>query len=193
MIHPLTGWTVQQHLDHLNSSAFYLAIAGPAAARKTELAQHLCRVAERPAPGELPILSGVPPIRLVRPAAGIRIAPSRGRRCCRPIGPVWSAAAGVVSDFWFEEAWPCLCWLPAEEQEEYVSFGNKRGRRWSGRGWSCCWNCRKQAAWAGGSANVREELLRLATRPGQGPLLRFAGDDLETALPEVLAAMEAMK
>ena len=45
----------------------------------------------------------------------------------------------------------------------------------------------------GRKANLGKILLALATRPGQGPLLRLSGDDPEAALLEVLAAVEAMK
>ncbi len=43
MIHPAIGWTVGQLLDHLNTAAPYVAIAGPPCAGKTWLAGELAR------------------------------------------------------------------------------------------------------------------------------------------------------
>jgi 2-amino-4-hydroxy-6-hydroxymethyldihydropteridine diphosphokinase len=43
MIHPTTGWSVARLLEHLKHSPSYVAIAGPIAAGKTQLAERLCK------------------------------------------------------------------------------------------------------------------------------------------------------
>ena len=41
MLHPIIGWTVARLLEHLDSAPCYVAISGPIAAGKTQLAQRL--------------------------------------------------------------------------------------------------------------------------------------------------------
>jgi 2-amino-4-hydroxy-6-hydroxymethyldihydropteridine diphosphokinase len=214
MIHPLTGWTVQQHLDHLNSSAYYLAIAGPPGARKSELAERICRGAAVPAAfrrGEL--TNGRFQAFCAEPAGRARPLALEllfeWSELLSPGWPGWSTAAGAVSDFWFEEALAfARVWLPAQEQEEYQAIWDQaraavvrprlvvllelRAKESLRRiaGLALPEPCRVSR---GQIEQFGEELLQLATRPGQGPLLRIRGDDLETALPEMAAAMEAMK
>ena len=189
MVHPLTGWTVQQHLDHLNSSALYLAITGPRTARRSELARQVA-------------LAGGAHAIIAAPVSG-RLEPSGGGPAGhdRPMGlqflhqwaallspswPGWSAAAGVVSDFWFDEA---IVRLPPEQRAEHRDL----------------WDQLRAAVVRPRLVVLLEppaeepegqfgrELLEMAARPGQGPLLRLTGGDPEAALPEVLAAREAMK
>lgn len=177
MVHPLTGWTVQQHLDHLNSSAFYVAITGPAMPRRTELARQVA------------LRSGAHAI-LAAPAGNDRPLELEFLRqwpaLLSPGWPGWSAAAGVVSDFWCDEA---LVWLPAERRQEHLALweplraGVVRPRL----------IVLLEAPADGPEGQFGQDLLALATRPGQGPLLRLSGDDPEAALLEVLAAVEAMK
>ena len=198
MIHPLTGWTVQQHLDHLNSSAYYLAIAGPPGARKSELAEQLCRGTGVPLHGELANdrfrAFCADPAGRARPLALELLR--EWSELLSPSRPGWSAAAGTVSDFWFEEALAFAhVWLPVEEQAEYHVLWDQ-ARAAVVRPRLVVLLDQPEACRAGRGQLASEfaaELLQLATRRGQGPLLRICGDDLETALPEVAAAMEAMK
>ena len=197
MIHPLTGWTVGQHLDHLNSSAYYLAIAGPPGAGKRELAEQLCRVAGVPLHGGLANdrfrAFCANPAGRARPLALELL--SEWTELLSPDRPGWSDAAGTVSDFWFEEALAfARVWLPAEEQAEYhVLWDQARAGVVRPRLVVLLDQPEACRVGRGQIEQFQAELLQLATRPGQGPLLRICGDDLQTALPEVAAAMEAMK
>ena len=189
MVHPLTGWTVRQHLDHLNSSAFYLAITGSATARRTELARQL-------AAGSGAELLLATPTSHWGDAISAAPAGQAGPRALEllhrwsallsPERPAWSAAAGVVSDFWFEEV--ILRLPPPQREEQRALFEQARAAVVRPR-------LLVLLEEEGGGPGLPDggELAALAARPGQGPLLRLAGDDLEAALPEVLAAMEAMK
>ncbi len=178
MVHPLTGWTVRQHLDHLNSSAFYLAVTGSATIRRTELARQVAAGS-----GAELLLSAAP-----AGQAGPRALEllHRWSALLSPERPAWSAAAGVVSDFWFDEA--ILRLPPPQREEQRALFERARAAVVRPR-------LLVLLEEEGGGPGLPDggELAALAARPGQGPLLRLAGDDLEAALPEVLAAMEAMK
>jgi 2-amino-4-hydroxy-6-hydroxymethyldihydropteridine diphosphokinase len=177
MVHPLTGWTVQQHLDHLNSSAFYVAITGPATSHRTELARQVALRSGAHAIIAAPAGNGRP--------LGLEFL-RQWSALLSPDWPGWSAAAGVVSDFWFDEA---IVRLPPERRQEHLAL----------------WESLRAAAVRprlivlleaiaeGPEGQFGQDLLALATRPGQGPLLRLSGDDPAAAVPEVLAAMEAMK
>jgi 2-amino-4-hydroxy-6-hydroxymethyldihydropteridine diphosphokinase len=248
MIHPLTGWTVQQHLDHLSTSAPYVAIAGPLAARRTELAEQAGRqppircgidaalldafyadpagharqlAAEflRQWPSLLPAKFSPLPlgegqgVRAERPDTVEQNGPSL--RSPHPRAPTegWSLPLGegtapFLSDFWFDEALAFAdVWLPAEQHAEYHALFEQASanivrprlivhidvapaellQRISRRtGPDGCRVTEQQLQ------RHCDALLRLATRRGQGPLLRLCGDDLATALPEVRAAVEAM-
>jgi 2-amino-4-hydroxy-6-hydroxymethyldihydropteridine diphosphokinase len=189
MVHPLTGWTVRQHLDHLNRSALYLAITGRATARRTELARQLAA------------RSGAEPL-LAAPSSAtgcaVSAAPAgqaagralelldRWSALLSPAWAGWSAAAGVVSDFWFEEA---IAWLPPPQREE-VRARVEQARAAVVRPRLLVF---LEEAGDGPELPGGRELAVLAARPGQGPLLRLAGDDPAAALPEVAAALEAMK
>ena len=92
----------------------------------------------------------------------------------------------MVSDFWFDEA---LAWLPRPQREEHrVLWEQARAAVVRPR---LIVFLEEQ----GDAPDLPDgrELLALATRPGQGPLLRLSGDDPDAALSEMLAAMEAMK
>ena len=119
MVHPLTGWTVRRHLDHLNSSAFYMAITGPMPAKRTELARQVAlrsgAQAILAAPtSRRPQAFSEDPAGHARPLA-LEFLPSWSALLA-PDWPGWSAAAGVVSDFWFDEA---ILWLPRPQREEH--------------------------------------------------------------------------
>ncbi len=189
MVHPLTGWTVRRHLEHLNSSAFYMAITGPMPAKRTELARQVAlrsgAQAILAAPtSRRPQAFSEEPAGHARPLA-LEFLPSWSALLA-PDWPGWSAAAGVVSDFWFDEA---IFWLPRPQREEHCAQ----------------WEQARAAVVRprlivfleeqGDARHLPDgrELLALATRPGQGPLLRLSGDDSDAALCEVLAALEAMK
>ncbi len=189
MIHPLTGWTVEQHLDHLNTSALYLAITGPAGTARTELARQVAlrsgawAILAAPAPERPRAFSADPAGHGQVP--GLEFLHSWPALVARD-WPGWSAPGGVVSDFWFDEA---ILWLPRPQREEYRAlFGQARAAVVRPRLLVLL-----EENDGGRDLPDQRELLALATRAGQGPLLRLPGDAPEAALPEVLAALEAMK
>ena len=42
-VHPVTGWTMRRHLEHLNQAANYVAVTGPIGAGKTEVVHGVSR------------------------------------------------------------------------------------------------------------------------------------------------------
>ena len=131
-LHPLSGWTLRQHLDHLNSTPCFLAIAGPLASRKTELAAAVARTATiapgprgaaafcsatRSSQGHLRAFSANPAGH-ARPMALEFL--DAWRRQIAADRAQWSSAAALVSDFCFHEALALArTWLAAEAQKEY--------------------------------------------------------------------------
>jgi 2-amino-4-hydroxy-6-hydroxymethyldihydropteridine diphosphokinase len=213
MIHPTTGWTVGRLLDHLNTAAPYVAIAGPIGAGKTELAETLARetgarlVAE---PIDLPPLEA---FRADPSGRALALALEFLQRRTRLLAvdlPQWGGAGRLaVSDFWLDQ---CLAFarvrLPAGQMaalrqrweqgrtrivqpklivllDSPVEQIVERMRR-LGRG----------DAPAGGLElleRIRREILAEATQPDRGPLLHLTTEDPQHVLSEALAAVEAMK
>jgi hypothetical protein len=126
----------------------------------------------------------------------------------RPMGPVpffrW-----VVSDFWFDQSAAfARAWLPEEQlpayNEQYerlrrdvvqpkliVLLDAPADQLLAGvrhRGREC-----EQRLTHEQLERIRQEVRRQANRPGLGPVLQPAGDDMESILAEVLAAVRGME
>ena len=191
MLHPTLGWSVARLWEHLNTAAPYLAIAGPPAAGKTELARQIgrkivARLHCRPL-GE-PRLA-----RCSRALVAGRISYPRpaGGRVGRPADGVGGSVRWSVSDFWWPQslAYAGVC-LPAQQQAAF------RGH-WEGRTRTVVVPkltvlvdppAERPSPWE----QVRRAVAAQAGQPGQGPVLRLSGPAFLDALAEVLTAIESM-
>jgi 2-amino-4-hydroxy-6-hydroxymethyldihydropteridine diphosphokinase len=138
MIHPTIRWTIARLLEHLNSARPYVAITGPIAAGKTQLAQRLAAaipatvLLEQPDWDLLDVFYANPAghgwqteleflrqrARLLESCVVAQPPPavaddlhSRGRPCDK-----WT-----VSDFWFDQSAAfARAWLPEEQLQAYL-------------------------------------------------------------------------
>lgn len=209
MLHPTTGWTVARLLDHLDTAVPYVAIAGPIGVGKGRLADDLAREISA-----TPISEEIDERRLetfyTDPSGNawameLEFLEARARLLSADL-PRWSEPDGAwVSDFWFNQ---CLAYagvsLPAERLEAFC--GRWEQARGAVREPKLTVLLDAPSDQVGNEASrsrnrltverrerIRKAIIEQASRPGQGPVLRLAGDGPEPLLDEVLAAFESMK
>ena len=214
MVHPTTGWTIARLLDHLNTTLPYVAIAGPIGVGKTQLAERLAQrvsvtqITEQVSSQRMEAFYADPSGNAW--ATELEFLDERARLLSAEL-PSWSERGRLwVSDFWFNQ---CLAyagvWLAPERLDAYrrrwedarrtviapkltvvldapadrlLERIGRRGRRGE----------RRLSAEV--LERVRQAILAEASRPGQGPVLRLAGEGPERMLlQEVLGAVEAMQ
>ena len=171
MRHPLIGWTVARLLRHLDQAPNYLAVTGPPGAGKTRLAQLAAEATGATFccdPREL----------LAERARDDEISLARDR-AAGVAAALGDSPAGVISDFWIEQAIAYGNPMPEDlfaqaPKAKLVAFLAPRS---VGRS----------------EEPLVEKLRRLATRPGRGPYLLLNSDDFENAVAETAAAMLAMR
>lgn len=213
MIHPTTGWSIARLLNHLDTAVPYVAITGPIAAGKTQLAERLARqtsarlIAERLDPARLEAFYADPACNGWE--TELEFLDRRVRLLATDL-PEWSETNRLaVSDFWFDQSLAfARVWLPPDRFEAFR-------RRWeqsrSGvvrpkllvlldapadrllqrvvrRGRRGERDLGRQQL-----ERIRRSVIAQATEPGRGPLMQLASDDPEEVVGEVLAAVQAME
>ncbi len=212
MLHPTILWTVGQLREHLDHSAPYVAITGPIAAGKSDLAARLA--AEIPA---MPILEQPDWARLdafyADPAGRawameLEFLEERARLLGRDAA-VWLQRRWVVSDFWFDQSAAFAeAWLPAALLPDFQQrHGGLRPTvaaprltvlldgpadqllaRIGSRGRSCERRLTQEQL-----ERIRQAVVRRTFGPDAGPVLRLGAADREAAFNEVLAAVRGME
>jgi 2-amino-4-hydroxy-6-hydroxymethyldihydropteridine diphosphokinase len=211
-IHPPTGWTIAQLLEHLNTAANYVALTGTIAVGKTLLAQRLARllpvrlVSERGEPARLATFYQNP----ASNAWAMELEFLRQRtELLSTTHPEWSTSGQyALSDFWFDQSRAFAdIWLPSGQTEPYQS-------RWELARQTVVrpklivvleapveqLRRRIQQRGRPGEQDLAEEILveihrailAQAARPDQGPVLRLVNEDPEPAVDELLAAIQSM-
>ncbi|MGA2035761.1 MAG: 2-amino-4-hydroxy-6-hydroxymethyldihydropteridine diphosphokinase [Thermoguttaceae bacterium] len=215
LVHPTIDWTVQQLLEHLDTTPPYVAITGSIGSGKSRLAREVVETDQPPAVrlvveqidlGQLDAFYADPArhgwqmeMEFLEQRTTL-LAASRAAWADR--------RQAVVSDFWFDQSLAfARVWLAAEEFQKYVPVWEQARRqvvrprlivlleasadelvgRVRSRGRPCERRLSGPQLERIGD-RVREE----ATRPGQGPLLRLPSGDAQAACVEVRAALEAM-
>jgi 2-amino-4-hydroxy-6-hydroxymethyldihydropteridine diphosphokinase len=200
LVHPLIGWTIDRLLSHLDTAAPYVAILGMPDSGRASLARDVAQAA-----------GGT---YLADPTA----ADSSGRTQRTPIEFLGRASqslqsrdwrttrATVISDFYFDE---CLAYAHIDlDASAYRQFVDEWAQARStlivpkllvvldawGRG-VAVWQERAGSADVPSppSDRLRYELLRLAARGDQGPVLYAGSDDRQAQFDEITAAIAAMK
>jgi 2-amino-4-hydroxy-6-hydroxymethyldihydropteridine diphosphokinase len=212
MVCPTIGWSVSRLLDHLNTATPYVAIAGPIAAGKTQLAGQLAAsgtgtlLAEQVSAERLEALYG----NSYGTAWEVEIEFLGERaRLLRSDRPQWSHRRRLwVSDFWFDQ---CLAyasvWLRPNQLDAYRPKWEEARRtvvspkltvlldapagvlveRIRRRGRPA-----EMALTEDQLQRIRQAILARADQPDLGPLLRLTRQPPDRALTEALAAVEAM-
>ena len=212
MIHPTTGWSIAQLLDHLDSAKPYVAIGGPIGVGKTDLAHRVAAAFS----AEL-IAEPVDSTCLEWPSANrsgntrpveLEFLEARIRLLHRDL-PGWSKPNRLyVSDFWFDQSMALAdVLLTGRRRDDFrrrweqtrsevvcpkltvvLDLPSERlAERIRGRG-----RAAEDRLRDGSLDRIRRAVLSLANTPGRGPVLRLTNDDRHGVLTEVLAAVEAM-
>jgi 2-amino-4-hydroxy-6-hydroxymethyldihydropteridine diphosphokinase len=217
--HPESGWTVEQHLRHLQQATAYVALAGPIGAGKTTLAEALARTA-----GIRLVRETIDETRLAAfyaDRAGQALATELEfvrRRALVLDSATWTEPdRWAVSDFWFDQS---------RAFAETSLLGGAPVRRNVGASWG-----RYEAAWRASRETVmppklivvldapndvllarirgrgrpyersvdaglldvlRGAIVRQARQPNLGPVLWIDSLDAEVVREEVTAALSAM-
>lgn len=217
MIHPETGWTIARLLEHINTTPPYVAVAGPIAVGKTQLAHRLAeslaarRIDEEPNWDHLADFYADPPSHAMR--IELEFLEDRAKRLalvsrpCSQASVASNAGGWFVSDFWFDQSLAfSRAWLPQERLPELVE-------RWAAIRQGVphprlvilldapaeVLVSRLQARGRPCERNLTEDqlerirraLLETIGRPDVGPILRLPSDDPEIALTEAAAAARA--
>jgi 2-amino-4-hydroxy-6-hydroxymethyldihydropteridine diphosphokinase len=212
MRHPVIGWSIARLLEHLNTALPYVAVAGAIAAGKTHLARLLCEktsarlIAEPLNEKSLETFYADPAGNAWR--VELEFLDKRAELLAID-SPGWSRGRPAVSDFWFDQScafarswlsesqWPLFFerWQRAREKVvppklivlldlPVESLMDRIGRR-ARKG--------EQYLDMGQLDRIRQSILKQASQPGLGPVLRASGADVESALAEAMAAMRAME
>ncbi|MDZ7616008.1 MAG: 2-amino-4-hydroxy-6-hydroxymethyldihydropteridine diphosphokinase [Patescibacteria group bacterium] len=213
MPHPEIGWSVARMLDHLNTTPYYLAIAGSIGAGKTALADRLSqrkalrRIDEEVDAGRLSAFYANPAS--LAWSVELEFLGQRSRLLAAEACSWRDGSQPKVSDFWFDQSLAfAQTWLPAELQSGYSArfeavrrtvvrprvvvllqaTGEELRQRVVQRGRACE---------RGLTAEVLEQIAVAVDRqtrlPDAGPVLRIASDNMDAAVDEVAAALDAMK
>ncbi|MGA2798415.1 MAG: 2-amino-4-hydroxy-6-hydroxymethyldihydropteridine diphosphokinase [Thermoguttaceae bacterium] len=212
MRHPIIGWSIARLLEHLNTALPYVAVAGAIAAGKTHLARLLCGktsarlIAEPLDEKSLEMFYADPAGNAWR--VELEFLEKRAELLALD-SPGWSRRRPAVSDFWFDQScafarawlsesqWPLFFerWRRVREKvvppklivfldspaEALMERIRRRGRKGEE-------NLNMEQL-----DRIRESILDQASQPGLGPVLITNGADIESALDEALAAMQAME
>jgi 2-amino-4-hydroxy-6-hydroxymethyldihydropteridine diphosphokinase len=212
MRHPIVGWSISRLLGHLNTALSYIAVAGAIAAGKTHLARQLCEktsarlISEPLNEKSLEIFYADPagnawPVELefLQQRTDLLMADA----------PAWSEGRPAISDFWFDQSaafarswlsesqWPGFFerWRLARERvvqpkllvvldaptEALMERIQRRGLHG------------EQYLNLSQLDRIRQAILDQASQPGLGPVLKLSNSDIDTALNEVSAAIQAME
>jgi 2-amino-4-hydroxy-6-hydroxymethyldihydropteridine diphosphokinase len=212
MLHPIIGWSVARLLEHLNSVLPYVAITGAIASGKSHLARSVCEKAdarlllERLDEKHLETFYANPSGHAW--ATEIEFLGLRGELLAKS-DPAWPGNRPAVSDFWFDQSAAfARVWLSRGQLPEFMERWRQvretvvqpkllvvldapaevcleRIRRRGRRG--------EEHLRIERLERIRQSILDEASRPGVGPVLWAGGTDMDCAVREVLAAIEAME
>ena len=182
LIHPQNGWTIQQLLNHLESSVNYLALVGPPGCGKTNLVKH---VTERHS-GQSLLTPAAPDV--ITFESEIKLIEQRAAILARfdTIEPETFA----ISDFWLAQSVAYLAChqefattdpLPADIQKTLSQAHQPKLR------------ILIDDTAANLEQGIQQHLRELALQPQQGPLLHLTTADPEVLLQEVEAAVQSMR
>jgi 2-amino-4-hydroxy-6-hydroxymethyldihydropteridine diphosphokinase len=212
MLHPIIGWTIARLLEHLNTALPYTAVAGPIAVGKSRFARLISEktsarlITERI---DETILADF----YSDPAGKARLMElefiRRRKDLLTADGPDWHSGRSAVSDFWFDQSLAhARQWLYESQQAEIIEYWREarkkvaapklivildaptemlldRIRRRGRRG--------EEHLTLEQLERIRRNMLDQASQPGLGPVLMASGEDIDSALTETLAAVQAMR
>ncbi len=203
MLHPTLGWSIARLWEHLNTAVPYLAIAGPPAAGKTDLARQIAaKVAARlilddkgdrrvsttfrSASAKQIVLT---PFSL---SLELRILERRANQLDAE-RPRWAdRTRWSVSNFWLAQSLAYAgVYLPPEQQMAFRSHWEQQNRTAVIPKLTVLLDAPPEGP--ASLEQVHRAIVAQASQPGQGPMLHLAGPASLDALAEVLAAIDSMQ
>jgi 2-amino-4-hydroxy-6-hydroxymethyldihydropteridine diphosphokinase len=212
MLHPKIGWTISRLLEHLDTTLPYTAVAGPIAAGKTYFARLIseknsARLISEP-------IDEINRNDFYFDPAGKTLSTElefirRRKDLLTADGPDWCGDRSAVSDFWFDQSLAnARAWLDESLQPELFERWQELRKmvatprlivlldtpaemlmdriRRRGRSGEEHFTLQRLEC-------IRRNILEQASQPGVGPVLVAGGADIDSALAETLAAMQAMR
>ena len=195
LLHPTIGWTIARLLEHLDTAAPYLAIAGPIAADRGRLARSVVDERNRRRPGSTRLIADPVPPHVGQPPDAdcpsnavrteIEFLETRAKLLAAD-SPQWRSPGEVaLSDFWFEQP---LAYASLPKPEDSAAVRRR------------CEDLvhrvvppKLLAVLGPLDDQIGHSIASLARRPGRGPLLFLDNADLGRAAEELLAAIDAME
>jgi 2-amino-4-hydroxy-6-hydroxymethyldihydropteridine diphosphokinase len=201
MLHPTLGWSIARLWEHLNTAVPYLAIAGPPAAGKTDLARQIAaKVAARlilddnDDKGVRTIFRSARAKQIVLTpfSLELRILDRRADQLDAE-RPAWADRTRLsVSNFWLAQSLAYAgVYLPPEQQLAFRSHWEQRNRTAVSPKLTVLLDAPAQGP--SSLEQVRRAIVAQASQPGQGPVLHLAGPASLDAVAEVLAAIDSMQ
>jgi len=212
-IHPTTGWTIARLLEHLNTTKNYVAITGPVAAGKADLARQVAKALDAHwisdvADPHTPVAFCADPTRNAG-ATELELLHRRVQSLATE-SSVWQASANLwVSDFWLDQ---CLAfagvWLPVDRWTAVAARLIEAAREVVRPKLIVLVDrptdelLARIGALSDATARrwtrepldrLREALAQCVREPDVGPVMRLTDQPPELMLREILAAAEAMK
>jgi hypothetical protein len=197
LLHPTLGWSIARLWEHLNTAAPYLAIAGPPAAGKTDLARQIAAkidaglILDEDDKGVRTVFQSARAKKTVLTPfleAELRIFDRRADPL--DVGrPRWAdRARWSVSDFWLPQSLAYAgVYLSAEQQLAFRSHWEQRNRTAVAPKLTVFLDAPAQGP--SSLQQVHRAIVAQASQPGQGPVLQVAGPASPDVLAEVLAAI----
>lgn len=194
MTHPLIGWSVRELLEHLDSAANYVALAGLPGSGKTALAARLARelggrfIADpNPEPGGSSGSRYGQQIQFLDRRAGVLAAD----RCPNP-------KVLAISDFFWDQSLAyARCSLEQEEWEGFQAHWQATEKSVLQPKVVVALNVTRRtnatARGSAGSERLRCELGRLAARRGRGPAYHVVDRDPQAQFTEIAAVIRGMQ
>jgi 2-amino-4-hydroxy-6-hydroxymethyldihydropteridine diphosphokinase len=182
LIHPQNGWTIQQLLNHLESSVNYLALVGPPGCGKTNLVK---RVTKRLS-GQSLLTPAAPEVTTIE--SEIKLIEQRDVVLAR--FNTTEPSNFAISDFWLAQSVAYLACQPDAETTDPLPAGVHETL--SGAHQPKLRILIDDAA-TDLEKGIQQQLRDLALQPQQGPLLHLTTADPEVLLQEVEAAVQSMR
>ena len=191
--HPISGHSVSELLQHLNTAPNYVAVTGVAGAGKTNLVQEACKRIDA-----IPVTTpGLATNASNPPSSAVEVELEFLQRCVESLAEkqIGCDAKYVISDFWCGQSLACTSGLPPTEVSRLESACDDCPEQAMRPRLIVLLECdfREMSSVDAKAFTQRQDKLReILLSPGQVPVLRLRASDAEWNVEEIVAAIHAM-